>query len=314
MKSKSKYTTMLTRLAIILHRYKCNSFEELVMKQEGKKLSEIVIDPYDQMQHDLQNNIWHGNANHIFVPNLKFVLWLLNQSKKSTSNDPVFARSCLIDLARKVGNNNLCVHFPANDHFVSMGVHIPPTMRVEFMPWEALSQPYIPICYSLASGPKEDNISGLCVSSCIELLKEWGHIDHGKLIYLFGAYGKPPLTLGPEPEDCTMWDFFVYLDILIGLATYISCFPSMLIDGLPDDLKNTESFPKSKTCSINIHPKILAEGSSAKCPHFRAGHMRLLSSERYVNKKGAVVFVRPSFIKGQAKTALDDAARPQLNA
>lgn len=40
----------------------------------------------------------------------------------------------------------------------------------------------------------------------------------------------------------------------------------------------------------------------SKSPHLRRGHFRFLQSEKFVNKKGCIVFVSETMIKGQAKT------------
>jgi len=38
--------------------------------------------------------------------------------------------------------------------------------------------------------------------------------------------------------------------------------------------------------------------------HFRRGHFRVLKSERFVNKRWQSVFVRQTFVGGEAKTVL----------
>ena len=40
------------------------------------------------------------------------------------------------------------------------------------------------------------------------------------------------------------------------------------------------------------------------CPHYRVGHFRYLSSERFRVKRGMTVFVHGAFVKGKAKTVL----------
>ena len=43
-----------------------------------------------------------------------------------------------------------------------------------------------------------------------------------------------------------------------------------------------------------------AETQGARSPHYRRGHLRHLTSERFVHKRGQTVFVRGSFVKGKA--------------
>lgn len=79
-----------------------------------------------------------------------------------------------------------------------------------------------------------------------------------------------------------------------------------------------------KTCTpplgtlqtVGVTPKVHVAGSAGVhgtvTPHYRIGHFRLLSSERYVNKQGQTVFVRPCFVKGVAETVQDDQCMPQV--
>ena len=40
-------------------------------------------------------------------------------------------------------------------------------------------------------------------------------------------------------------------------------------------------------------------------PHLRRGHFRMLSSDYFKNKQGQIVFVKSSFVKGNAKTVIE---------
>jgi len=72
-------------------------------------------------------------------------------------------------------------------------------------------------------------------------------------------------------------------------------FPQVFQEGLPDYVKHPAWFKKQNNKSISI-----ARVSHEVCPHIRVGHFRLLTSERYVNKRGQLVFVKPSMVKGHA--------------
>ena len=86
------------------------------------------------------------------------------------------------------------------------------------------------------------------------------------------------------------------LRFVCGCFMMAECFPNVFKDGLPDYVKHPNWFKKLNVRSISV-----ARVKREVCPHIRSGHFRLLSSDRYVHKKGQVVFVKPSMIKGKAK-------------
>jgi len=93
------------------------------------------------------------------------------------------------------------------------------------------------------------------------------------------------------------------VDTISGAIAYIQAFPEMVVPGIPDDLKNPNHFRKvAAKKTVSMSPRLIE--SDGPCPHYRLGHFRLLSNERFINKKGQVIFVRGTFVKGRAKTVL----------
>lgn len=97
--------------------------------------------------------------------------------------------------------------------------------------------------------------------------------------------------------------------IRIGLnfLFYCKAFPECLIDGVPQSLSKIEKSKISNCKILNTTTKIIENIDDIKAgkvvtPHFRQGHFRLLKDERFVNKKGQVVFVKATMVNGQAKT------------
>lgn len=88
---------------------------------------------------------------------------------------------------------------------------------------------------------------------------------------------------------------------LNGLALYDKCFTGIIVDGVPDDLKHAPRYNPKTARHLVEHPDIKGDGGTVS-PHFRTGHFRLLSSERFKNKRGQVVFVSECFVKGHAQT------------
>lgn len=92
--------------------------------------------------------------------------------------------------------------------------------------------------------------------------------------------------------------------LAINTMAYMSCFPECVDDGVPKDLLERREDMSVRNFSLQLSDKIKENESSklSKRPHFRKGHFRHLRSEKFVNKKGQVVFVSETMVKGKAKT------------
>jgi hypothetical protein len=73
-------------------------------------------------------------------------------------------------------------------------------------------------------------------------------------------------------------------------------FPEIFIDGPPPSIKHPAWYR-----TLNKFHFALSRVRKDMAPHIRSGHFRLLSAERYVHKRGQLVFVRPSMVNGEAK-------------
>jgi hypothetical protein len=90
--------------------------------------------------------------------------------------------------------------------------------------------------------------------------------------------------------------------LVCNLMFYMAAYPECVHEGAPSSEIN-----EYKGCRIrNITNSGIAKPRGAISAHFRAGHFRLLKNEKYVNKKGMIVFVRPTFVKGQAITVTSE--------
>jgi hypothetical protein len=89
------------------------------------------------------------------------------------------------------------------------------------------------------------------------------------------------------------------LSLLSSALAYVLAFPEMVYDGLPPDLKHIGWY-KGTAKTVSVSPTLIDH--SSPCPHFRIGHFRVLSSERFKVKKGQTIFVKGTFVKGTAKT------------
>jgi hypothetical protein len=84
---------------------------------------------------------------------------------------------------------------------------------------------------------------------------------------------------------------------LIGLYMYNQACGGVIVDGVPEDLKHEPRY-KGRRQTVRIDDEIFDHHNVT--PHFRNGHFRLLSSDRFTKKRGQIVFVRDCFVKGKA--------------
>lgn len=99
------------------------------------------------------------------------------------------------------------------------------------------------------------------------------------------------------PPDDVEKVYELALKFTRGLAAYCRCFPGVIANGVPDDLKHAPRY-KGQSRTARLHHDI---GGGGVTPHFRCGHFRRLTSDQFTKKRGQIVFVRDTFVKGSAK-------------
>ena len=92
--------------------------------------------------------------------------------------------------------------------------------------------------------------------------------------------------------------------LAINTIAYMNCFPDCVADGVPKNLFERSEDMSAKNFTIHLSEKIRENENSplSKIPHFRKGHFRLLQSDYFANKKGQIIFVTETMVKGKAKT------------
>lgn len=126
-------------------------------------------------------------------------------------------------------------------------------------------------------------------------------------------------TLSDENPELTVKSFYKQGDsamvenvsFALNFLFYILCFPEMLVDGLW--CKATDIIA-SKKMTLKTSPKVLMSDTEvpettktkgSKCPHFRTGHFKHLTSDFYKEKQGQFVFVKSCVVNGASvKTCL----------
>ena len=92
-----------------------------------------------------------------------------------------------------------------------------------------------------------------------------------------------------------------YLRLAVNTIAYMNTFPECIKDGVPEEFK--EGYSKS----IGIAEKVIEITEAEKSgkivvPHFRRGYFKRLTSDFYTKKKGQLIFVSETMVKGTSKT------------
>ena len=89
----------------------------------------------------------------------------------------------------------------------------------------------------------------------------------------------------------------------VNLLAYMECFPECVREGVPTTNNETEYQTKGRNIRLGISEKVMEDGQKgAKRPHMRKGYFKCLSSDFYKNKRGQIIFVRETMVKGKSKT------------
>ena len=219
-----------------------------------------------------------GAALHFFLPGKEFTDWLENCVDEDALSPghvktlagilpPPKSDAWTQDYFARAG----CLHFPCGEKSRLVSVGFAPLERE---------------CYA---GEPENGIPDY---SAISL--SFSFAAEGS----FGTFDVILADAGKLPTEVLR-----YVKLLVGLGMYLACFPEQAVDGIPQDLRSSRAFDVVKhPVTIGVSEKIVSR--DGPCPHYRSGHFVLLSSNRYVNKKGQVVFRHGCFVKGKAKTVL----------
>lgn len=92
--------------------------------------------------------------------------------------------------------------------------------------------------------------------------------------------------------------------LAINTIAYMNCFPDCVTDGVPKNLFERSEDLTARNFTLQLSEKIREnEGLQvSKIPHFRKGYFKVLRSDYFVNKKGQIIFVAETMVKGKAKT------------
>lgn len=222
----------------------------------------------------LQLCVIQGKATHLFLPGREFCDWITSCVPQLEAAHADIVRE---EIAVAYADCGIGVfHFPTQSHLRSIAFLIPSKVDFRRLGFGSVNSGCVYFSYS-KEGPIKNK--GRC--SCVGLM--------------------PGIDTGCDAES--IW----CAKLIVGLGMYINCFPEVLRAGLPDALKHPSHHQYKHPVVISVSPKvaIAAPGTHASpAPHFRIGHFRVLTSERFTNKRHQVVFVRETFVKGRTATVL----------
>ena len=100
--------------------------------------------------------------------------------------------------------------------------------------------------------------------------------------------------------------------LAINTIAYMRCFPECVTEGVPKVTKSRDEERSEKNIMFQLTEEITDSGNEprSKRPHFRKGHFKLLKSDYYTNKKGQLIYVSETMVKGKSKTV---ATSPQID-
>ena len=95
-----------------------------------------------------------------------------------------------------------------------------------------------------------------------------------------------------------------FFRIAINTIAYMKCFPECVAEGVPKITKPSGEDRSEKNIIFQMSNKIIDSDISqtSKIPHFRKGYFRLLQSDYFTHKKGEMIFIKETMVKGKAKT------------
>ena len=92
--------------------------------------------------------------------------------------------------------------------------------------------------------------------------------------------------------------------LTINTIAYMKCFPDCVTEGVPRISYDRNEKRSGRNITFQLSEEItdFENTQRSKIPHFRKGHFKVLRSDFYVHKKGQIIYVTETMVKGKAKT------------
>lgn len=181
------------------------------------------------------------------------------------------------------------------------------------IPEDKLIKELLVPCPVLIHFPVEENKKSICTSCITRPFKaKNGGVNKDK--HLLAFQGDQILDIGGLRghlefiEETTSEDFQNRLKFLMAFWMYIDAFKDAVVPVERGEIADWNHFDRIGRSKRFVHKseELLMEERLSVEPHYRKGHLMVLTSERYVNKRFQSVWRKGTFVKGQAFDVLDD--------
>jgi len=127
------------------------------------------------------------------------------------------------------------------------------------------------------------------------------YFSHGKRNGHLSDKFYTDLNKKPDAKSLALSKMF---RLAINTIAYMKCFPECVTEGVPRITygKNEERSESNVTFQLSEKITDSENTQPSKIPHFRKGFFRALRSDYYTHKKGQIVYVTETMVKGKAKT------------
>jgi hypothetical protein len=126
--------------------------------------------------------------------------------------------------------------------------------------------------------------------------------------YFFSAFDGVDILLMNKRIKGSLGDCEWIAKLIFGFSLYIDAFPETVVKSKVGEIDNIRHYTGTHNTIIK-NRIVVNECRNMTSPHFRRGHWRVLSSPKFVNKKGQTVYIEGCFVKGKAFDVLSDSPK-----
>jgi hypothetical protein len=134
-------------------------------------------------------------------------------------------------------------------------------------------------------------------------------VKYCMLFYFVASDGENTFIMQQDtkPNPHNEWDSDIkwMTRLIFGLSLYLDAFPDAVVEASAENVHQIKHYDGTR-CIVNRNEIVDEENRHSVTPHWRRGHFRILTSEKFVRKQGQTVYVRGTFVKGKAFDVMDD--------
>lgn len=107
-----------------------------------------------------------------------------------------------------------------------------------------------------------------------------------------------------KQKDDTSLSLSKMFRLAINTIAYMKCFPECVAEGVPRISYDRNEDRSERNVTFKFSEEITDSENTgrSKRPHFRKGYFKVLLSDYYTKKRGQIIFITETMVKGKAKT------------